>query len=157
MQMNEIEEPLPPRASYRADSARGLFHFPDVVSDEDATDENITKMPLIVKTSPAKKPKTSPKRVSKQTLPALKPSNVTTDTSIVATKPMKKVKSKSKNKLHFIGANPVQRITAPLFELGPPQHALMLRQLRYVKSVMCELPWAKGTLRDMLTKYTSKQ
>ncbi|KAL4139125.1 hypothetical protein PRIC2_002623 [Phytophthora ramorum] len=42
-------------------------------------------------------------------------------------------------------------------ELGPAQHGIMLRQLRYVKSMMHELPWAKAHLRSLLSKYTAKE
>ncbi|CAK4083488.1 unnamed protein product [Aphanomyces euteiches] len=48
-------------------------------------------------------------------------------------------------------------IPTPVLELGPQQNALMLRQLRYVKGVMHDLPWAKGRLRDMLSQYTQKE
>ncbi|ETV76786.1 hypothetical protein H257_09239 [Aphanomyces astaci] len=48
-------------------------------------------------------------------------------------------------------------IPPPVLELGPQQNAMMLRQLRYVKGVMHELPWAKGRLRDMLSQYTQKE
>ncbi|OQR96033.1 hypothetical protein THRCLA_07401 [Thraustotheca clavata] len=47
-------------------------------------------------------------------------------------------------------------VPAPVLELGPQQNAIMLRQLRYVKGVMHELPWAKSRLRDMLSHYTQK-
>ncbi|KDO24845.1 hypothetical protein SPRG_09678 [Saprolegnia parasitica CBS 223.65] len=47
-------------------------------------------------------------------------------------------------------------IPAPVLELGLQQNAIMLRQLRYVKGVMHELPWAKSRLRDMLSHYTQK-
>lgn len=40
--------------------------------------------------------------------------------------------------------------------LGPHQHSIMLRQLRYVKSVMNDLPWAKTHLKDLLAAYTKK-
>lgn len=43
-----------------------------------------------------------------------------------------------------------------MIQLGPHQHAIMLRQLKYVRSVMHELPWAKTHLRDLLGSYTSK-
>ncbi|KAL3663299.1 hypothetical protein V7S43_011708 [Phytophthora oleae] len=46
---------------------------------------------------------------------------------------------------------------ANFMELGPAQHGIMLRQLRYVKSMMHELPWAKAHLRSLLSKYTAKE
>ncbi|GMF39645.1 unnamed protein product [Phytophthora fragariaefolia] len=46
---------------------------------------------------------------------------------------------------------------ANLMELGPAQHGIMLRQLRYVKSMMHELPWAKAHLRSLLSRYTAKE
>jgi len=46
---------------------------------------------------------------------------------------------------------------ASFIELGPAQHGIMLRQLRYVKSMMHELPWAKAHLRSLLSKYTAKE
>ncbi|KAG6950879.1 hypothetical protein JG688_00013973 [Phytophthora aleatoria] len=46
---------------------------------------------------------------------------------------------------------------ASFMELGPAQHGIMLRQLRYVKSMMHELPWAKAHLRSLLSKYTAKE
>lgn len=42
-------------------------------------------------------------------------------------------------------------------KLGPHQHGVMLRQLRFVKSAMHEFPWAKTHLRNLLTRYTSQQ
>ncbi|RMX63857.1 hypothetical protein DD238_005703 [Peronospora effusa] len=42
-------------------------------------------------------------------------------------------------------------------ELGPAQHDIMLRQLRYIKLMMYELPWAKAHLRALLSKYTAKE
>ncbi|KAF0705575.1 Aste57867_7014 [Aphanomyces stellatus] len=47
-------------------------------------------------------------------------------------------------------------VPPPVLELGPQQNAMMLRQLRYVKGVMHDLPWAKSRLRDMLSQYTQK-
>ncbi|KAE9000119.1 hypothetical protein PR003_g19207 [Phytophthora rubi] len=47
--------------------------------------------------------------------------------------------------------------TANFMELGPAQHGIMLRQLRYVKSMMHELPWAKAHLRSLLSRYTAKE
>ena len=41
--------------------------------------------------------------------------------------------------------------------LGPAQHQFMLTRLRFIKSVMHELPWAKSQLREMLLSYTQKQ
>jgi hypothetical protein len=41
-------------------------------------------------------------------------------------------------------------------QLGPHQHGVMLRQLRYVKSVMNDFPWAKTHLKDLLAAYTKK-
>ncbi|DAZ93586.1 TPA: hypothetical protein N0F65_009934 [Lagenidium giganteum] len=41
-------------------------------------------------------------------------------------------------------------------QLGPHQHSVMLRQLRYVKSVMHDFPWAKAHLRELLSSYTKK-
>lgn len=46
---------------------------------------------------------------------------------------------------------------ANFMELGPAQHGIMLRQLRYVKSMMHELPWAKSHLRSLLSKYIAKE
>ncbi|EGZ13081.1 hypothetical protein PHYSODRAFT_513215 [Phytophthora sojae] len=46
---------------------------------------------------------------------------------------------------------------ANFMELGPAQHGIMLRQLRYVKSMMHELPWAKAHLRSLLSRYTAKE
>ena len=46
---------------------------------------------------------------------------------------------------------------ANYMELGPAQHDIMLRQLRYIKLMMYELPWAKAHLRALLSKYTSKE
>eukprot|EP00644_Phytophthora_capsici_P004833 jgi/Phyca11/96237/e_gw1.1.914.1 len=46
---------------------------------------------------------------------------------------------------------------ANFMELGPAQHGIMLRQLRYIKSMMHELPWAKAHLRSLLSKYTAKE
>ncbi|RLN14335.1 hypothetical protein BBJ28_00014162 [Nothophytophthora sp. Chile5] len=46
---------------------------------------------------------------------------------------------------------------ANIMPLGPAQHGIMLRQLRYVKSVMHEFPWAKAHLRALLSKYTAKE
>lgn len=40
--------------------------------------------------------------------------------------------------------------------LGPHQHGVMLRQLRYVKAAMHDLPWAKTHLRDLLARYTKQ-
>ncbi|OQR94262.1 hypothetical protein ACHHYP_01523 [Achlya hypogyna] len=48
-------------------------------------------------------------------------------------------------------------VPVPVMELGPEQNAIMLRQLRYVKGVMHDLPWAKSRLRDMLSHYTQKE
>lgn len=51
-----------------------------------------------------------------------------------------------------------RQVRMPLFPitLGPQQHGVMLRQLRYVKSVMHDLPWAKAQLKDLLASYTQK-
>lgn len=50
-----------------------------------------------------------------------------------------------------------RRVRMPLaMALGPQQHGLMLRQLRYVKSVMHHFPWAKTQLRGLLASYTKK-
>ncbi|CEG49266.1 uncharacterized protein PHALS_07038 [Plasmopara halstedii] len=46
---------------------------------------------------------------------------------------------------------------ANMMELGPAQHGIMLRQLRYVKSMMHDYPWAKAHLRSLLSKYTAKE
>ncbi|RLN61698.1 hypothetical protein BBP00_00005234 [Phytophthora kernoviae] len=46
--------------------------------------------------------------------------------------------------------------SANFIELGPAQHGIMLKQLRYVKSTMHDLPWAKAHLRALLSKYTAK-
>ncbi|CAI5712074.1 unnamed protein product [Peronospora destructor] len=46
---------------------------------------------------------------------------------------------------------------ANYMELGPAQHNIMLRQLRYIKSMMYKLPWAKAHLRALLSKYTAKE
>ncbi|KAF1333299.1 hypothetical protein FI667_g2931, partial [Globisporangium splendens] len=43
-----------------------------------------------------------------------------------------------------------------MIQLGPHQHGIMLRQLRYVKSVMHDFPWAKAHLKDLLSSYTKK-
>lgn len=43
-----------------------------------------------------------------------------------------------------------------MIQLGPQQHGIMLRQLRYVKSVMHDFPWAKAHLKDLLSSYTKK-
>lgn len=43
-----------------------------------------------------------------------------------------------------------------MIQLGPQQHGIMLRQLRYVKSVMADFPWAKAHLKDLLSSYTKK-
>ncbi|TYZ66084.1 hypothetical protein PybrP1_003793 [[Pythium] brassicae (nom. inval.)] len=43
-----------------------------------------------------------------------------------------------------------------VIQLGPQQHGVMLRQLRFVKSVMHDLPWAKAHLKDLLSAYTKK-
>lgn len=43
-----------------------------------------------------------------------------------------------------------------MIQLGPQQHGVMLRQLRFVKSVMHDLPWAKAHLKDLLSAYTKK-
>lgn len=47
--------------------------------------------------------------------------------------------------------------TANMMELGPAQHGIMLRQLRYVKSMMHDFPWAKVHLRSLLSRYTAKE
>lgn len=50
-----------------------------------------------------------------------------------------------------------RRVRMPLaMALGPQQHGLMLRHLRYVKSVMHHFPWAKTQLRGLLASYTKK-
>lgn len=41
--------------------------------------------------------------------------------------------------------------------LGPEQHGVMFRQLRYVKSVTHDFPWAKARLCDLLAMYTQKE
>lgn len=41
--------------------------------------------------------------------------------------------------------------------LGPHQHGVMLRQLRFVKAAMHEFPWAKTHLRELLARYTAQQ
>ncbi|KAG7386569.1 hypothetical protein PHYPSEUDO_015477 [Phytophthora pseudosyringae] len=46
---------------------------------------------------------------------------------------------------------------ANFMDLGPAQHGIMLRQLRYVKSMMHDLPWAKAHLRSLLSRYTAKE
>ncbi|GLE01758.1 hypothetical protein PINS_up010596 [Pythium insidiosum] len=43
-----------------------------------------------------------------------------------------------------------------MIQLGPHQHGVMLRQLRYVKSVMNDFPWAKTHLKELLASYTKK-
>jgi hypothetical protein len=48
------------------------------------------------------------------------------------------------------------RIRMPLMQLGPYQHGIMLRQLRFVKGIMQEIPWAKAHLRHLLAQYTAK-
>jgi hypothetical protein len=42
-------------------------------------------------------------------------------------------------------------------KLGPHQHGVMLRQLRFVKAAMHEFPWAKTHLRELLARYTAQQ
>lgn len=50
-----------------------------------------------------------------------------------------------------------RQVRIPLMiQLGPQQHGIMLRQLRYVKSVMHDFPWAKAHLKDLLSSYTKK-
>ncbi|TMW69058.1 hypothetical protein Poli38472_001214 [Pythium oligandrum] len=44
-----------------------------------------------------------------------------------------------------------------MIQLGPHQHGIMLRQLRYVKSVMNDFPWAKTHLKELLAAYTKKE
>ncbi|TDH73959.1 hypothetical protein CCR75_008712 [Bremia lactucae] len=46
---------------------------------------------------------------------------------------------------------------ANVIDLGPIQHGLMLHQLRYVKSMMYDFPWAKAHLRSLLSRYTIKE
>ncbi|CAH0474652.1 unnamed protein product [Peronospora belbahrii] len=46
---------------------------------------------------------------------------------------------------------------AKYMKLGPAQHGMMLKQLRYIKLMMHEMPWAKAHLRALLSKYTSKE
>lgn len=140
--LTSLEQPLPPRASYRQGNH---FAGPSSKSESGSEEEAI---PVIVKRSPAKKTaRKSPKKEERLALPSITAKPVS---AVVVSRKGKSGK-KQKQKLRISG------VPNSLFELGPPQHALMLRQLRYVKSVMCDLPWAKGALRDMLTKYTSKE
>ncbi|ETW02052.1 hypothetical protein H310_05666 [Aphanomyces invadans] len=131
------------RSSIRRKSLTSCKNSPGKVSMSPGKLGNVANQLVLVK---AKKPKQ---------LPAGKlPSATAANHQRWAIKIARKFKPLNLSLFTFHPA--AAAIPPPVLELGPQQNAMMLRQLRYVKGVMHELPWAKSRLRDMLSQYTQK-
>ncbi|RHY24220.1 hypothetical protein DYB32_008933 [Aphanomyces invadans] len=143
---NEPEEDkpkVPLRGANTHDSPWLIRDLPGKVSMSPGKLGNVANQLVLVK---AKKPKQSPA--------GKLPSATAANHQRWAIKIARKFKPLNLSLFTFHPA--AAAIPPPVLELGPQQNAMMLRQLRYVKGVMHELPWAKSRLRDMLSQYTQK-
>lgn len=127
-----VDVPDPPRCNTSGEHADSLLHIPDECLLAPMLQ---LPAPIVVNVSTVRH------RISKKT----------TSMNTIKKKKSPVQKMSPFSKLGF------SRLIDPLYELGASHHSMMLRQLRYVKSVMHELPWARGALKHMLLRYTDKE
>ncbi|KAJ0392835.1 hypothetical protein P43SY_008263 [Pythium insidiosum] len=123
------------------------------------------RSPLVVKSGPAKKASASAAESSPSSSPSPLPPPAPLTTSSQMVLRVRERKSDGLPELviakrparTLVWQWPDRQVRVPfMIQLGPHQHGVMLRQLRYVKSVMNDFPWAKTHLKELLASYTKK-